>query len=138
MNTAISMRLPYIIMFVLAFTCCSNTDKKLDFTVRSIEDENLDFLMDKDTLLVDSRSTESFDSSNFPCSVNITSTMIKYDPSEVMKILNSRQYKRIVIYCYGNTCDTSSTVARYLVYTGKDIAVYKPGWQTIRNLCPKY
>lgn len=128
----------FFLVFFLFLISCNKTGGKENYSVVEIEALQVDFLTDEKTLLVDSRTTEAFNSSHYPTSVNITSNMIQNSPTEVMKVLNSRKYNRIVVYCYGTSCNTSSLVARHLVYTGKDVCVYKPGWEKIKYLCPKY
>lgn len=127
----------FFLVFFLFLISCNKTGSKEIYLVVEMEAQQVDFLTDEKTLLVDSRSVQAFNSSHYPTSVNITSNMIKNSPTEVMKVLNSRKYNRIVVYCYGNSCDTSSLVARHLVYTGKDVCVYKAGWENIKYLCPK-
>jgi predicted sulfurtransferase len=113
----------------------SYQSKLSNYAINYICEEDLDFLLDSDTLLIDCRSNISFKEQHYPNSINITIEMVKYAPGDVMKILKSKDFKKVVLYCNGSSCDTSESIARHLVYTGYVINVYRPGWNVIRNFC---
>jgi hypothetical protein len=109
----------------------SNSDSV--FGIKEIESDELDFVQDKDALLIDCRDEVYYKFSHLDRSVNVTINMIQHNPSEVMMILKKKNYSRIVVYCYSKSCDKSTYIARHLVYTGAKVEVYADGWEVLNN-----
>lgn len=122
----------YIPIIFLAFVSCQNKNKTIN-EICILSEDQINFVYDSNVLLIDARTPESYKKKHYPNSINITGNMVKTKPKEIMKILNENKFKEIVIYCSGNSCDTSNLIAQHLVYTGHKISVYPMGWTVLQH-----
>jgi rhodanese-related sulfurtransferase len=100
-----------------------------------IHDDDLSFLIELNkTLLIDCRDESLYLLKHARGSLNITLKMIEDDPVGVRNRIFNERKQKLVIYCSGNMCDTSSKVATYLAFTNLDVRVYKAGWHTLKNV----
>ncbi len=120
-------------VFYLA-SCSKDRQANIDHTVKIVSNDDLSFVFDKSILKIDSREPSAYEASHLPDSINMTLKDVMNSPEKVIPVLDKWKERKMVIYCYGRSCDSSMTVARHLIYGGYKVYVYKNGWNTIKEL----
>jgi rhodanese-related sulfurtransferase len=121
-------------MFISFFSSCSKKGVNISHSVVVVNNDDLSFVFDENILKIDARDSAAFGVSHLPGSINLTLYDVKNNPEKVMPALDKWKGRKIVVYCYGNSCDSSMNIAQYLVYGGYQVHVYKNGWNTIKEL----
>jgi len=108
--------------------------KNEKYKIVELADDDVEFLEDENILKVDCRGHNSFRARRLKGSINISIKDVVENPDKVLAALNASGKTKICLYCGGSACDVASDVANYLVYTGYEVSVYRPGWPIIREL----
>lgn len=135
-NKIIIIRMLMLALILIIFFSAFLSHRNYSLNVHPVvflKSENISFLTDEKCLKIDCRSNAAFAFSKINNSVNLTLEDIKNNHEKVASIINRDRPNKVVIYCYGSNCDSSDAVARYLVYTGMNIQVYKEGWKVLQN-----
>jgi rhodanese-related sulfurtransferase len=124
----------FLLVALILSPSCSKKEVNINHSVKIINYDDLGFVFDEKILKIDARDSNAYNAAHLPGSINLTLKDVKNHPEKVMPVLDKWKGRRIVIYCYGYSCDSSMSVAQYLIYGGYDVHIYKNGWNTIKDL----
>lgn len=115
-------------------SCSKERHTNIVHHIMMMESNDLSFAVDNNVLKIDARDPSAYAASHLPDSINLTLKDVMNSPEKVMPVLDGWKNRKMVIYCYGTSCDSSMSVARYLIYGGYRIYVYKSGWESLKEL----